>query len=358
MNAALTVLYKNNYGDSLSESTQRNLRILQFLVQLNSWVLNRIPELEELTPHASSSMRDQQRRDMLVNQSCRRIWLKANKESRVLDYAKASDSWRLRNPQLCLADHLIPLFMWVSIDLFKVSKSPELSLQWMKLAIRLMVQAAIEILDAPDLLASGSDVAQNALQECFAWGDLGNSHSTCSSEAIANEIRARGFPSTDTTTFHGIARLEDRCQDMFRGHTIGREELSAQGSLSGSQKSIWENTKHKALEDVLMTFTSIQEAGTDLSHRPIELLRKEHQLTFLLKHISEFIEIHWRLLHSTKWHKKPVLIQIEEGGIDGLTPGEFEEFKRRARIQDMWTSTLLDEDSSSDSALMENDTIS
>lgn len=343
--AALIILYKKNYGNLLSENTQRNLQILQFLVQLNSWVLNRLPHLEDLAPHMSTGMRDQQKHDMLVNQCCRRVWLKAGQKAQTLGYTEASDLWRLRNSQLCLADHLLPLFMWVSTNLFKLSKRPPaISLEWMRLAVHLMVQAAIEILDAPDLLVSGSNGAQNALQECFAWGALEDTQSACSVDAIADEMRMRGFPSTHTRSLHEVVNKERDCQRMFKEYTEDGKQPSIRESVSGSQIPPWDAVKQEALEDVLMTFTSIQEAGTDLSHRPIELLRSKYRLTTLLADINDFIAIHWRLLHSKAWHRKPVLVQIEEGGLDGLTPAEFEEFKTRVCIQEMFDFTSLIED--------------
>lgn len=312
---------------------------------MNSWVLNLIPELEDLKPHMSTGMREQQKRDMLVNQSCRRFWLKASQKAQILQYTDESNSWRLRNPQLCLTDHLLPLFMRVSTDLFKLSKRPQaMSLEWMRLAVHLMVQAAIEILDVPDLLASGPDVARVALEECFAWGGLEDPQSIFSDEAITDEIRARNFPTTNLGSLHEVVKKEQDCQRMFKEYTEDGTEPPDRRSFSRNQVPTWNAIKQEALEDILMTFTSIQEAGTNLSHRPVELLRSKYRLTTLLADINDFITIHWRLLHSKAWHRKPVLVQIEEGGLHGLTPAEFEEFKARARIQEMFDFTSLIED--------------
>lgn len=313
-------------------------------MQMNIWVMNRIQGLEDLIPQMSADVLDKQRRDMIVNQSCRRIWLKASDRSQVMDDNNADDLWRLRNSHFSLADHLLPSFILISDELFEISRTPHLSLEWMKLATDLMAQAAIEILDAPDQLASGSAVAQDALQECFAWGNLDDSRPVCSVEAISSDLDRRGFRNIDKNTLEQAAEMEDRCQNMFREHSKTENGSSNRRSFPDSQIRSWDSVRRVAYEDVLMTFTSIQEAKGDSAHRPVELLRKKYRLTALLTDINDFITVHWRLLHSRAWHGKPVLVQVEEGGVEGLEPEQFEELKDRVGIGDMWDSILLRED--------------
>lgn len=332
----MVALHKNNHGNTFSGNSQRDGKILRFLVQTSSWLMSKFRGLKDFAPRMSKEMRERQQQDMIINQSCRRIWLKANGESQAVDTDSDAHSWHVRNRRLSLADHLFPLFIWISGDLFEISKTPRLSLEWMKLATQFMVQAAIDILEEPDLLASGPDVVHNLLQECFAWGSLDEPLSLPSVETIIGKLNMRGFMDIDTTAIDYVTTMEARCQDMFKNSEM-KQRLSGGFSFSDSQAQIWKNVKQEALEDVLMTLTSIQEAEEDLAHRPIELLQMRYPLAALLTDITDFITVHWKLLHSKAWHGKPVLVQIEEGGIDGLTSAEFEDFKDRADIRDMWS---------------------
>lgn len=288
-------------------------------------------------PKASDSMQEMLQQSMIMNHLCRQMWLKAHGSSQIAWDSELGSSWHLRSTQHSLPGHILPVFMSVSVELFKISKNSQLSHPWMRLAGSFMVQAAIEVLDAPDLLTWGDEIAKNALEECFAWGCLEQYNFEDSIQDAVRDAKTKGLLVPTTVGLDDIARMEDSCQKMFSatvpGSPASRREIPA-----------WTNTREEMLQDVLMAFVSIQEAGSDASRTPIRLLRKRYKLTSLLSDMHDFVAIHWKLLHSTAWHGKPILVQIEEGGIDGVTADEFERFKGAAGIGEMWNSVSSPED--------------
>jgi len=236
-----------------------------------------------------------------------------------------------------------------------------LDTKWMELASNFMVHAAIEILDAPDVFEDGVEVVNLALKECFAWGyverqrfkddtelaqrlfsqiaskSLQQPISQVSSEECAEHIRS-------TTIF------EDDVWEMFydegplhaRGGTGTRDTPQSSGELSQ-----WTRIRQNKLDVVLTTFTTMQEENGVDRHRPVAWLRNKYRLSAFLVELAGFIEVHWRNTHKSEWHGKPKLVQIEEGGLDGLSRTEFETFKRRAGIADeQWSTGRSDSESS------------
>lgn len=280
-------------------------------------------------------------RDQHINQFFRHLWLRYRQPANTATTAKTIGKQRGRNPQLCLADNLLPHFMHISEEM--QPQKTQLSDRWMDLTTSFMVLAALELLDSPDLFANGPDAAIPALEECFAWGYVerpryhGNAHTA--SGVLDKVLRKLPDSSTidldecrdhieDTTIY------EDKCWEMF--HDQGSTQLSGSSNKipgSSGESSAWTSKRQEALDAVLTTFESMQEESDGTTRRPVEWLRNRYRLSTFLTELADFLTVHWRLLHSTAWNGEPVLIQIERGGLLGLSSTQFEDFKKRAGIQ-------------------------
>jgi len=343
----LIKISKYNHKDAhLKNGAQLDAQILRFLVLLNMWLQTRGDILQVFQPQIAMEMQRNFRRDQCVNQFFRYFWLSKRKHKSFED-AMQSTNVRVRNPQLCLADHLLPQFMHLSCRV----QPPDSNLEtkWMELASNFMVQAAIEILDAPDVFEDGLEVAQIALEECFAWGYVERPRFDDNSEIVQRllkQIESKSLQpqitqqSLDQCREHvqSTSALEDEVREMFYDEGSAQTRSMSGGPTtpqSSGELSNWTRIRQTNLDILLTTFVSIQkESGSD-QHRPVEWLRKRYRLSSLLTEVADYIEVHWKNIHKNE-NRKPALVQIEEGGLDGLSPEAFSAFKRRAGIEDEW----------------------
>lgn len=344
---ALIRLFKHNHGHAgLKDGARLDAHVLQFLVLSNMWLQTRTEGLREPESRVAIEMQRNIRRDQGVNQFFRCFWLGKREHKDFEDVVSSTNVRRTRNPQLCLADHLLPRFMHLSCKM--QPPDSDLDIKWMELASNFMVHAAVEILDAPDLLEDGIEVAEIALRESFAWGYVERCRFQDNAEIVQrllNQIESKS--SQPLVTQQSL----DQCRDHIQSTTVLEDEVwemfydegsSRARSTSGShaipqssgELSHWTRIRQEKLDVVLTTFATMQEASSIDRYHPIEWLRNKYRLSAFLAEVAYFIEVHWKKVHKSEWHGKPVLVQIEEGGLDGLSPEAFASFKRRARIAD------------------------
>jgi len=340
-------LFKHNHGHAaLKEGARLDTHVLQFLVLSNMWLQTRTEGLREPESRLATEMQRNFRRDQAVNQFFRYFWLKKREHMDFEDAVGSSNVRRTRNPQLCLADHLLPSFMHLSCKMQPPDSN--LDMKWMELASNFMVHAAIEILDAPDLFEDGIEVAEIALRECFAWGYVERRRFQDNAEIVQrllNQIESKSsqpqitLQSLDQCRDHiqSTTVLEDEVWEMFYDEGSSRARTTSDGHTtpqSSGELSHWTSIRQEKLNAVLTTFATMQEANSIGRHHPIERLRNKYRLSAFLAEVAYFIEVHWKKVHRSEWRGKPVLVQIDEGGLDGLSPEAFVSFKRRARIAD------------------------
>lgn len=286
------------------------------------------------------------RRDQLVNQFFRYWWLKQREHEDLDEVIDPSNACRKRNPQLCVADHLLPHFLYLSCRLQPPDSN--LDMKWMELASDLMVHAAIEIMDAPDVSGDGVEVAQMALKECFAWGYVERRKFEDDAEIIQRLLgqieSKRSQPWINQISLEECGEyirsttiLENDVWEMFydEGSVQARSSGGTRGTpQSSGELSQWTRIRQDKLDAVLTTWATMQEETDSDKHRPVAWLRNKYRLSACLVEVVGFIEVHWRKTHRSEWYGKPILIQIEEGGLDGLSLHEFETFKKKAGISD------------------------
>jgi len=308
------------------------------------WLKTRTEGLQEREPQFAVEMQRNFRRDQCVNQFFRYFWLGKREHKDFEDAVGSANVRRTRNPQLCLADHLLPRFMHLSCEMQPPDSN--LDTKWMELASNFMVHAAIEILDAPDLFEDGTEIAEIALRECFAWGYVERRRFQDNPEIVQrllHQIESKSSQSHIAQLSHNQRRehiqsttvLEDEVWEMFYDEGSGRSQSTSGGRKtpqSSGELSHWTRIRQEKLNVVLATFAAMQETNSIDMHRPIEWLRNKYRLSAFLTEIAHFIEVHWKKVHKSEWHGRPILIQIEDGGLDGLSAEAFTLFKERARI--------------------------
>ncbi len=310
------------------------------------WLKARVEGTQETQPQIAPEMQQNFRRDQGVNQFFRYFWLRKREHRDFEDTVSSANSCRNRNPQLCLADHLLPRFMHMSCKMQPPHSN--LELKWMELASNFMIHAAVEILDAPDLVEDGVEVAQLALKECFAWGYVERRRFKDNTEIVQ---RLLSQIESKSSQLHITQKALDECKEHIQSTTIREDEVwemfydedstrvpSRSGGHSPPQSSgeltHWTRIRQEKLSIILTTFATMQEDNNGDGQRPVEWLRNQYRLSTFLTEIARFVEVHWKNVHRSEWYGKPVLVQIEEGRLDGLSATQFESFKQRAGIAD------------------------
>ena len=341
----------------LSEVTRLDAYLLKFWILLTLWLQQRGSGQSAL--QMSSATQGGLHRDQLINHFFRLRWLRSRAGSAARNDLEINDRQTRRNAELSLADHLLPQFLHLSFQL----QPPEsdLSRIWMNLASSFMVHAAIEILDAPDILKDGTAVAKLALEECFAWGYVVRNRFVNSSpltQRILDELSehspgvVENSPSTCKKQIQDAMILEDDCWELFYDEGIShkRSANSATPQSSG-ELSDWTVLRQASLDEVLTTFAIVQEEhDSQQKHEVIQWLCNKYPLSTFLSQLVDFMAKHWTKWHSSDGRGKPILVQIEEGGLQGLSSEEFADFRIRARIEaEAWLEPTLSPSASTQS---------
>jgi hypothetical protein len=192
---------------------------------------------------------------------------------------------------------LLPLFLDLSADM-AANLGQEVTKQWMLLAAEFMLQSAWEkcvYLDA--------DAHEEPLKVAFGWGrwhqeqELENTlmDAEASEEARAAEGRMHTLFSTSDEFSE-----ESAGQEMPEWTSIRLEHLSAFGTSPGGNQDYKQAQRWQ-----------------------VERLRKiaeQYPIQKFHGKVVDYLEGLWKL------GQKPLLVQIEEGKIEGLTQDEFEQF--------------------------------
>lgn len=331
--------------------------LLQLLVLLRTWIAGRFEARGNPNPDFSAEMYDNLRRDRIVNQTYRRLWQHYRSYPNTVPDTHSTSAWtpHQHGQPIHFADHIVPRFMEISELLFSIFHG--LSEKWMHLATTLFTQSAIELFSY--LYEDDLHDPKKALESCFAWGYVERSWFAASFETVvAPQLHANSeYRNLDADMQNHLmqnasrkAETEDRLWEMFFNqasdsnpsqssaistHNVNNANAEAKSTdrrtpQSSGELKTWTEVRRNVLDDVLLTYTSILEAGKEHMDRPLQMLKDQYPLNDLLAQLTDFIEKHWKILHARK--DLPVLLQIEEGRLDGLDAEEFERFKQRTGI--------------------------
>lgn len=346
-------LFSRNHGiEKLSEVTRLDGALLKFLLLLNTWVRYQVDDIQGQLFIIAPEMLAALKRDQIISQFLRQRWLHYRIGSDTATSPPTHTSAHNNDGQtqlgsadhplpkfLHIQDHLVPHFVHVSQRL--QPKEAHLTEKWMLMASRLMIHAAIEIIDTPGFLDDGVANAKMAVERCFAWGYVPRNRYGSDSplrRRLLTEIQGSS-PELVNNAFEvcqGMINdaliLEDDCWQMFFDAGPNEDSMDVDSPLSSGELSDWTRIRQEALDTVLAIFDAVVQQVDEDKLAPVRWLRNQYRLSTLLDDIATFFTVSWNNYHSDKWHGKPILIQIEQGGLKGLTNKEFRLFKQRAAI--------------------------
>jgi len=237
----------------------------------------------------------------------RKYWLSARDDSLQITDCEHSicslwDRFRVKSP-LETSEKLpnrLPRWGSISTLFFTISAKiasfidQGISEQWVALAAQLMVQTALESLLAPEGVRDG----ENALVLAFAWGWIPPTYWDDYKPSDENSVEAERVINDLFEVSHG---------DGARENQLWREMRLNYMSLFGNPQS------GQQLDDTAMV-------------TQLKTIAKDYPVHELEKKVVLFLEAMW------KFCRKPLLAQIEEGKVEGMTDREFEDFKNRIFI--------------------------
>lgn len=344
---AFISLFNLHHGpDLLAEGPQFGIHVLQFVVLLNSWCQqNGVFEGSSL--QSADTMRDQLQVRKLINKAFRRHYIRSRRVAKVPPMVGTLHTSPLdTNDGILLADHIVPHFLDLSERLKSgLDLDHLINKKWFDMTAALMSRAALEKLQNSVLtgraLRNPVQTEQDIV-ECFAWGyyfprmRLANS-----AEVIFREFESTTLTPAVTSAVQKQAEIEDNIWEMFGDVGYDDDPMQDDGSsqpTSYDEFAEWTRVRDSALSNTLKVFSALQQkrASDDVNStatkRLVQLVMSQYPLHKVIGEVYEFVlrMFHW--IYSSDRSGKPKLIQIEEGGLEDLSDGEFEEFKIRANI--------------------------
>ena len=195
---------------------------------------------------------------------------------------------KLPHPQRTLVS-VGPLFFAISAQIASFLDQG-ISEKWVELAAQFMLQTALE-----SLMTHETKAADNLLVTAFAWGWIPPSHW----DHYCQSGRDKGGEG------------EAMINEMFENN---------RGRGTGEQKR-WQETRLKYLS--LFDVPQRDESSNDRQAERLRDIAKQYPRPEFEKKLMIFSRDIWEMC------RKPILVQIEEGKVEGMSDSEFEEFKGR-----------------------------
>ena len=206
--------------------------------------------------------------------------------------------------------------------------SPEvgdINKKWMELALQLMFQSALEVLSSHEQsdghAVANDDPATNGLSaqmpgliECFAFGYLtkiANSPKTSETEQSINTL----FASTSQDSHD---QVENPDWTQLRSEFLAEFRLPNSATASSALPN---STKARQTPD------------PKVYHARIARLKHNHPFEDVAIKLLQCLEHFWILNCSDEVSGKPILVQIEQGRLEGLNQQEFEDFVVKVGLQ-------------------------
>ena len=220
-------------------------------------------------------------------------WRSDHWHDRTSEYAK---QLQLRASSKILFAELLPHFLDLSASI-SLTIGQKVTEQWMHLAAEFMLQSAWEKHAYLDLLPG-----EESLEVAFAWG-WQPQRCQMSGEGISKEDMA----------------LEDRLNEMFE---VGEE--GEDGAVVVDESPAWARIRSSYL--AMFDLPGRDETmNLQLTPKPqlqrLKDIAAQFPMDAFEAKVVDFLEGLWKL------ERKPLLAQVEEGMVDGLSPEEFEEFQ-------------------------------
>ncbi len=227
------------------------------------------------------------------------------------------------------SDSVAPLFVvlhrFMLLSSIIAPEVGDINRKWMELALQLMFQSALEVLSFPEQLedpriADGQHTTNGHLPqvpgliECFAFGYL-----------------------PTLTSSNSISETEHAINTLFAS--------SSPASADPAENTDWTKLRSESLAQFCLPDSTANADFNAQSTRTAPLIdpKAYHARVARLKHKYPFDEVEAKLLQclehfwilncSEEVSGKPVLVQIEEGRLEGLNEKEFDDFIVRVGLQ-------------------------
>jgi hypothetical protein len=213
-------------------------------------------------------------------------------------YARAHKN---SSEQIPLVD-LMPLFMDLSAQIVELMEN-DVSDTWLELAYETMMQAATEIcLTSPH----GPQTTHAALLSCFGWG-----------------------LQIDLSDVTDLIEGQDNVTELMQTEKAIHHMLRSAADDRTSKADSWDYQRRRAISDLLAHIDTDwnSDISEDERHTALFHLRNHHSVNKFESQMMDYIknlQIVW-----TQLNEEPVLLQIEQGRLEGLDDDEFHAFMER-----------------------------
>ena len=206
--------------------------------------------------------------------------------------------------------------------------------KWMNLAITFIFHAIME--DFEDLTSKQIALTglERRIDECFAWGFDPSVLRNYQNNGVCDHILGRfgGGESLSLQEYvESRIELEVDCLKTFTTPIEADGDLARPTKLAEYKEvEQWSALKAKVKDRLLHNLNVLLVQPSNLA----DFISKQHhdKLEEFLEQLLQFIKGAFDVVHAPDLYGKPVLVQIDEGGLDGLSEAEFEQFKKDARL--------------------------
>lgn len=226
-------------------------------------------------------------------------------------------------------------FMILSARINQQMEESDINEYWMRLACELMLHAALEALQCSDFLSTNGNIdpgtphsnVQPGILDCFAFCSLPTK------AYDATILHYRTSPFTDPSS-----PPEGKTAIQLDQST--KDEEQAIGEIFRENSETWDTMRRSYLSEFKLPAlhrTTSSETLTMVSaashyQQIIPHLRKKYPFAKTKAALVQCLESLWQVNTSPGISGKPLLVQIEEGGLEGLDDREFSTFLTRVDL--------------------------
>lgn len=316
-NDMLARTLKLNSLNETKDYLQRRMLSSNFDFHDSNVLLGRGTISEDASNHSTSYA------DMMIQQFPFHGWITETMESTQLMVNKTFPTFSV-----------LVRFMVLSARIAQQMGDKGINEHWMRLACELMLHAGLEALANCGLLEGAVESAtgllgpsvQPGILDCFAFRRLPD-------EAYGiDTLRYRTSPLSDLSEL-------DRYASVPFDNATKSEELAI-NEMFREKANDWDAMRRSYLSEFMLPRSNMADSGQEWSladimasyQRRLPRLRQKYPFAATKASLVECLENLWTINNAPSISGKPVLVQIEEGGLEGLDDKEFAKFLLRVGL--------------------------
>ena len=223
-------------------------------------------------------------------------------------------------------------FMVLSARIVTELPNNEINQYWMRSACQLMLHTALQAardsckVDASTPSCISSAAVRPGILECFAFRHL-----------PAEVLNTDTLKNRASPTWTGAGSTPDAA---VKFDPSSKDEEIAISDMFEARSDQWDSMRHSYLSEFALPRPSAKDAdetdpiaGLLESYRQrLPRLQQKYPYEEMEASVIECLENLWSINHLPSYSGKPVLVQIEEGHLEGLDAQEFETFLKRVGL--------------------------